>query len=51
MRALFVFLPAAIYVLSAAVFMRYPITRESHREMREQLAAKEVANAAKAMAT
>jgi GPH family glycoside/pentoside/hexuronide:cation symporter len=51
MRKLFVLLPAAIYVLSAGVFMRYPITRQSHRQMREHLAAKEVENAAKAMAT
>ncbi len=30
--------PASIYLLSAAVFSRYPITREAHRLMRERLA-------------
>jgi glycoside/pentoside/hexuronide:cation symporter, GPH family len=38
LRALFSIAPAAIYVLSAIVFSRYPITRDAHRQMRERLA-------------
>ena len=40
LRALFALGPAAIYLLSALVFSRYPITRESHRAMRDRLAAR-----------
>jgi Na+/melibiose symporter-like transporter len=46
MRRLFAFMPAAIFGLSALVFMRYPSTRQRHREMRELLVAKEAASAA-----
>jgi GPH family glycoside/pentoside/hexuronide:cation symporter len=35
--------PASIYFLSALVFSRYPITRESHRAMRDRLAARSTA--------
>ncbi|HEY6394345.1 MAG TPA: MFS transporter, partial [Candidatus Binataceae bacterium] len=38
LRMLFAIAPASIYMLSALVFLRYPITRESHRLMRERLA-------------
>jgi GPH family glycoside/pentoside/hexuronide:cation symporter len=40
LRALFALAPAAIYLLSALVFARYPITRQSHRAMRDRLAAR-----------
>ncbi len=40
LRALFALAPAAIYLLSAIVFARYPITRDGHRAMRERLAAR-----------
>jgi GPH family glycoside/pentoside/hexuronide:cation symporter len=40
LRALFALGPAAIYLLSALVFSRYPITRESHRAMRDRLSAR-----------
>ena len=43
LRALFALGPAAIYLLSALVFSRYPITRESHRAMRDRLAARSAA--------
>jgi GPH family glycoside/pentoside/hexuronide:cation symporter len=43
LRALFALGPAAIYLLSALVFSRYPITRESHRAMRDRLAARSTA--------
>ena len=43
LRALFALCPAAIYLLSALVFSRYPITRESHRAMRDRLAARSAA--------
>ena len=43
LRALFALGPAAIYLVSALVFSRYPITRESHRAMRDRLAAKSAA--------
>jgi GPH family glycoside/pentoside/hexuronide:cation symporter len=43
LRALFALGPAAIYLLSALVFSRYPITRESHRAMRDRLAARRAA--------
>ena len=43
LRALFAIGPAAIYLLSALVFSRYPITRESHRAMRDRLAARSAA--------
>jgi Na+/melibiose symporter-like transporter len=39
LRRLFSVVPASIYLLSAVVFSRYPITREAHRRMREQLSA------------
>ncbi len=48
LRRLFVFVPASIYLMSALVFSRYRITRKSHREMRERLAAREATQAAKA---
>jgi GPH family glycoside/pentoside/hexuronide:cation symporter len=38
LRVVFAVVPAAIYLLSAIVFSRYPITRESHRAMRDRLA-------------
>jgi Na+/melibiose symporter-like transporter len=40
LRRLFSLVPASIYALSALVFARYPITRESHRLMRERLRAR-----------
>ncbi len=40
LRALFALGPASLYFLSALVFSRYPITRESHRAMRDRLAAR-----------
>ena len=43
LRALFALGPAAIYLLSALVFSRYPITRESHRAMRDRLSARSAA--------
>jgi GPH family glycoside/pentoside/hexuronide:cation symporter len=43
LRMLFALGPAAIYLLSAMVFSRYPITRESHRAMRDRLAARSAA--------
>ncbi len=43
LRALFALGPAAIYLMSALVFSRYPITRESHRAMRDRLAARSAA--------
>jgi Na+/melibiose symporter-like transporter len=38
LRLLFAVGPASIYMMSAIVFSRYPITRESHRAIRERLA-------------
>ncbi len=38
LRRLFSIAPAAIYLTSAIVFTRYPITRESHRQMRDRIA-------------
>jgi GPH family glycoside/pentoside/hexuronide:cation symporter len=35
--------PASIYFMSALVFSRYPITRASHREMRDRLSARSTA--------
>ena len=35
--------PPSIYLLSAMVFSRYPITRDSHRAMRDRLAARSAA--------
>jgi len=43
LRALFALGPASLYLLSALVFSRYPITRESHRAMRDRLAARNAA--------
>ena len=43
LRALFALGPAAIYLLSALVFSRYPITRDSHRAMRDRLSARSAA--------
>jgi GPH family glycoside/pentoside/hexuronide:cation symporter len=40
LRMVFAVVPAVIYLLSAIVFLRYPITRDSHREMRDRLAAR-----------
>jgi GPH family glycoside/pentoside/hexuronide:cation symporter len=40
LRMLFAIAPAVIYFASAAVFSKYPITREAHRAMRERLAAR-----------
>jgi GPH family glycoside/pentoside/hexuronide:cation symporter len=40
LRMMFAVVPAIIYLLSAIVFLRYPITRDSHRQMRERLAAR-----------
>ena len=43
LRALFALGPASIYLMSALVFSRYPITRESHRAMRDRLATRTAA--------
>jgi len=43
LHAVFALCPAAIYLLSALVFSRYPITRESHRAMRDRLSARSAA--------
>lgn len=43
LRAVFAIAPASIYLMSALVFSRYPITRESHRAMRDRLAARSAA--------
>lgn len=40
LRTLFALGPASLYSISALVFSRYPITRESHRAMRDRLAAR-----------
>ena len=40
LRAVFAIVPASIYLISALVFMRYPITREAHRALRERLSAR-----------
>jgi glycoside/pentoside/hexuronide:cation symporter, GPH family len=45
LRMLFAIGPASIYLISALVFTRYPITREAHRAMRERLAARGAAAA------
>ena len=44
LRALFAIGPAVIYTMSALVFSRYPITRDSHRAMRDRLAARSAAS-------
>jgi GPH family glycoside/pentoside/hexuronide:cation symporter len=44
LRTLFAIGPASIYLMSALVFSRYPITRESHRAMRDRLAARAAAS-------
>jgi len=38
LRIVFAIGPASIYFVSAAVFSRYPITRDSHRAMRDRIA-------------
>ena len=43
LRTLFALGPASLYSLSALVFSRYPITRASHRAMRDRLAARNAA--------
>jgi GPH family glycoside/pentoside/hexuronide:cation symporter len=43
LRMLFALGPASIYLLSALVFSRYPITRATHRAMRDRLAARTTA--------
>ena len=43
LRALFALGPGSLYLVSALVFSRYPITRESHRAMRDRLAARNAA--------
>lgn len=40
LRAVFAIGPAAIYLLSALVFSRYPITRDAHRALRDRLASR-----------
>jgi Na+/melibiose symporter-like transporter len=40
---LFALGPASIYLLSALVFSRYPITRATHRAMRDRLSARTTA--------
>ena len=50
LRALFAIGPASIYLLSALVFSRYPITRETHRAMRDRLAARGAADQEKSKA-
>ncbi len=47
LRRMFSLVPSSIYLLSALVFSRYPITRESHRLLRERLAGREGAPDAK----
>jgi Na+/melibiose symporter-like transporter len=37
---LFAIAPASIYLISALVFSHYPITRETHRTLRDRLAAR-----------
>ncbi|MFZ0890614.1 MAG: MFS transporter, partial [Candidatus Binataceae bacterium] len=41
LHRLFSLAPFSIFMLSAIVFSRYPITREAHRAMRERLATRE----------
>ncbi|HYB92352.1 MAG TPA: MFS transporter [Candidatus Binataceae bacterium] len=43
LRILYALAPASLFALSAAVFSRYPITREAHRQLRERLAARRAA--------
>jgi GPH family glycoside/pentoside/hexuronide:cation symporter len=43
LRALFAIAPASIYLMSALVFSRYPITRASHRALRDRLTARTAA--------
>jgi GPH family glycoside/pentoside/hexuronide:cation symporter len=43
LRMLFALGPATIYLISALVFSRYPITRATHRAMRDRLAARTTA--------
>jgi GPH family glycoside/pentoside/hexuronide:cation symporter len=50
LKMLFALGPASIYLLSALVFARYPITRDTHRQMRERLAERSAATAAKSIA-
>jgi Na+/melibiose symporter-like transporter len=50
LRTLFALAPASIYLISALVFSRYPITRETHRAMRDRLAARTAAEEEKAKA-
>ena len=50
LRRMFSLVPSTTYLLSALVFSRYPITRESHRLMRERLAGREPAPDAKSAA-
>ncbi len=45
LRWMFAIVPSTIYLLSASVFSRYPITRESHRLLRERLAEREAPDA------
>jgi len=50
LRWMFSIAPSTIYLLSAIVFSRYPITRESHRLLRERLAGRQAAPDAKSAA-
>jgi GPH family glycoside/pentoside/hexuronide:cation symporter len=51
-RLLFTLVPASFYSLAALVFSRYPITRETHRAVRERIADRAAAElAAKSLAS
>src|SRR5208282_501129 len=43
LKTLFAIAPAAIYAIGAIVFSGYPITRESHRQLRERLSERSTA--------
>jgi len=51
LRMLFALGPASIYLVSALAFSRYPITRATHRAMRDRLAARTTAEEEKSRST
>jgi Na+/melibiose symporter-like transporter len=51
LRMLFAIGPASIYFISALVFSRYPITRATHRAMRDRLAARTTTDEEKSRST
>ncbi len=51
LRRMFALVPSSIFLLSAVVFSRYPITRESHRLIRERLTARGIPTDAKSAAS